>query len=388
MKLPLSSILAAFAVLTSGLPAEEVVPVQVLSVVSADLPKLTKNQLSLVLDRAQRLISARCGRNVRFSLQEKEEAVEDFLAPLLKRGHFPERYSWSIFDGDIPTLQREVQRICAPFAGDPARFLDPSRVPLPKGVDELSAAVFEDYVVGLARLRLLTSANGEHIFRKDNWKMYSGSRWVFHIQTMPWRKDPQLIIFNGFLVEDELATASLLTLARGGVLNGFSDPASNLAVVGYHPILSGDLVAGNPKLAGMSPEEQCNALAFLIAKHVGVHTLLGMPADLTEQGGIAMPLQLVPDKAALQDGPHLNLRVMDVPKPGETNPTMVESHTEKVLLRMYVLCREKRWQDTVEEYKRTQDPLFDEAFLPRAEKYFAEAKRGLRELEPPQPDEG
>jgi hypothetical protein len=287
--------------------AEAVTRIRVTHVVSDRFPALTDGELATVLRTAGDMVESGFGRRVEFVPRDGAEGrrtAEDFFGELGRAiGPYAPRAGESF---DPFTAEREdLLAACAQavrsagHVGRLHRYLD-----LPEPFADASAAaeaLADAYVRRFELLRELRGPDGTPRLDAATYHQQASlARWDVYLAHAGPKRELDLILFNGLLVEDSTVLSSFHTLSFA-TANGTAYPVANNCVVGYFPLVSDDPAARSDRLGPLAPAERLTAIAYAAAHEAGAHLLMLRRDDYAPGAGLARPLMALADRRELLD---------------------------------------------------------------------------------------
>jgi hypothetical protein len=130
--------------------------------------------------------------------------------------------------------------------------------------------------------------------------------------------------------------------------------ASKSVLLSYGSIFNEKLAAENLRAGPLSESDRLDAIAYLLARQLGVDILRRFKPGYAASAGLARPLQFLTDKN--------DFKVIDRMKIAPENRLSLGrdyNYTRKVLLRMDVFLARQEWAKVVAESERAENERFD-----------------------------
>ncbi len=246
---------------------------------------------------AESLIERWYGRRVHFAIGATQD-VDSYQSRLMGRGKIPPywlnfRYAFGQNDSVARFLAQisvgpEMERFAtsAVRGGLPSEYQ--ARLGNPR---ENAGLIFRIYAEKLAALEGL-ELGGRPLLDPTHWQRNSYGYWESALSMIePEDVRDHLLITNTPLIDDNLRTAPVHSLVRGGLLNGFALPSFSQVIVSTFPLFSEEPLVASLRDGALTDSERIQALAQVIAHEVGTHVLMQWKDVYDHAGCLAEPVR-------------------------------------------------------------------------------------------------
>jgi hypothetical protein len=278
----------------------ETVTLRVAHVVNPELPRMTSEQLGVLLAAARKGVMENFGVNVEFT-----EPEEQSLNALFDRATPRERRDWNALSYDFKSGKGDRTRLVRGYAAalrsdengldDLIAYAQPNLLaPVRERTYQgLADAVTATLVARLEQLKSQTLPDGSELIdgSPDNEVLY----WAF-IGRLSFPYD--VVITNQLIASAEYIGSSIHTAIRGGITNGIttanpSSPYGTTAIVSTYPLIGEDGVTRSLRGGESYSEADSARFAGLLLVHEIGHQLFDFGHPYRRQACVMNPPELL-----------------------------------------------------------------------------------------------